>query len=320
MCGIERGIEQSGTRLSTVAYVEREAFPIYNLVAQMEAGMVDTAPIWTDLKTFNAAPFRGKVHGIVGGYPCQGESLAGKRALDKDERYIWNYIRESIPAIDPLFCFFENVPGHLSGTFKYVLKDLQNLGYAVEAGIFSAAEVGATHIRERIFILACSDIRAFRQCLANSGGANGANSKKLKWGTSSTTSLCSNILGNTFVEGLPFRNEQRIIGETARTSEGKKSFRANKIPSVFSNAPRIRSTEGNGNKPSRQLNQNGTQWPAPPGHRQYYYEAPRTAESGLGCTIDGYNFRIDLLRMLGNGVVPQTAAKAWITLTNKMTS
>jgi hypothetical protein len=36
-----------------------------------------------------------------------------------------------------------------------------------------------------------------------------------------------------------------------------------------------------------------------------------------GCTANGYNFRIDILRALGNGVVPQTAELAFKILLNK---
>ncbi|MEM9929953.1 MAG: DNA cytosine methyltransferase, partial [Bacteroidota bacterium] len=168
--GIERGIERTGTKLRVVAYQEREAFVCYNICRQMEASLVDKAPVWTDVKTFNARPFRNRIHGIVGGYPCQGESSAGQRLLEKDPRFLWPAIRRQIRECNPLFCFFENVGSHLSGTFKYVLSDLRNMGYAVEAGVFTAAEVGAPHKRQRVFILAWSNTNEFRQSLANAGG------------------------------------------------------------------------------------------------------------------------------------------------------
>jgi len=58
-------------------------------------------------------------------------------------------------------------------------------------------------------------------------------------------------------------------------------------------------------------------WPALPGQPQYDWEEPRV-ESRVGCTINGYNFREDLLRMEGNAVVEQTSQLAWVTLWNNI--
>ena len=58
-------------------------------------------------------------------------------------------------------------------------------------------------------------------------------------------------------------------------------------------------------------------WPAPPGGAQHSWEAPRTIKPGMGCTVDGYNFREDLLRAFGNSVVEQTAEIAFRDLLKK---
>ena len=166
MLGIERGLTRSGFKHRIIAYVEREAFSAFNLVRQMEKGLVDKAPIWTDIESFDGRPFRNRVHGIVGGYPCQGESRSGRRGLERDERFLWPHIREIVRAVNPLFCFFENVDDHLSGSFQIVLRDLHGMGFQVEAGIYSAIECGAPHYRKRLFALACSDIREMWECLA----------------------------------------------------------------------------------------------------------------------------------------------------------
>jgi len=152
--GLELGLRGVIPNLRTVAYVEVEAFAVANLVGKMEKGQLDAAPIWTDIKTFDARPFRGKVDIITGGYPCQGFSVAGKRLGTKDPRHLWPYIERIIEAVRPVWCFFENVPGHLTLGFPEVYRSLRNLGYSVEAGLFTAAGCGEGHIRERLYILA----------------------------------------------------------------------------------------------------------------------------------------------------------------------
>ena len=63
-----------------------------------------------------------------------------------------------------------------------------------------------------------------------------------------------------------------------------------------------------------------TTWPARPGEEQYEWEEPRVteAQSELGGATHGTQHRVDRLRLLGNGVVPQTAELAWRTLWKKM--
>ena len=60
-----------------------------------------------------------------------------------------------------------------------------------------------------------------------------------------------------------------------------------------------------------------TYWPARPGEPQFEWEEARTIEPRMGSTINGYNFREDLLRALGNSVVEQQAEFAFIDLMNK---
>lgn len=169
--GIERGLERIFPRLRTVAYVEIEAFIVENLLSAMEAGMVAPAPVWTNLKTFNSNPFRNRIHGIIGGYPCQPFSLAGNRKGTEDPRHLWPYIYQIIRSTRPVFCFFENVSGHLSMGYDQVYKGLRDLGYKVECGIYTAEEVGAPQERKRLFILAIlEDTYGDRSWWDNEGG------------------------------------------------------------------------------------------------------------------------------------------------------
>ncbi|MEP0266584.1 DNA cytosine methyltransferase [Dokdonia sp.] len=278
--GLEKGIS-SIIPTRTIAYVEIEAFQNFNLVSAMESGVVDKAPIWTNLKTFDPKPFHNKVHGIVGGYPCQGESLAGKRELWNDDRFLYPHIEQCIDAINPFWCFFENVAGHLSGTFPYVLASLQNLGYSVEAGLFTAEEVGAPHQRKRVFILA---------------------------------------MDNTYIDELQAQRERRLgldgnLLQNCRRKEDTIRFR--ETSKKLANSSSKRNGESSKEYATRKFIKVSNQWPAYPGQQQYEWEAKRAVEPGVDCTVNGYDFRTELLRQYGNGVVSQTASKAFSMLLDK---
>ena len=152
--GIELGFKLAVPNARAICYIENEAFACSILEARMQDKTLDEAPIWTDLKTFDGKPWRGKVDCLTGGYPCQPFSVAGKKLGEKDPRHLWPEIKRLIGEIEPPTCFFENVGGHLRLGFEQVANDLSELGYKVKAGLFTAQEVGAPHKRERLFILA----------------------------------------------------------------------------------------------------------------------------------------------------------------------
>ena len=152
--GIDLGLKRAIPDLRTIAFSEIEGYACANLVAKMEAGLLDAAPIWTNLKTFPWSEFRGKVDILSGGYPCQPFSAAGKRLGTEDPRHLWPFIADGIRLMQPRVCFFENVEGHISLGLRAVIEELGSMGYQVSWGIFSASEVGAPHQRKRIFILA----------------------------------------------------------------------------------------------------------------------------------------------------------------------
>lgn len=155
--GLDMGLMLAEPGFETRCYVEWEEYPRQALVAAMRAGYFAPAPIWDDVTTFDGRPFRGAIDTILAGYPCQPFSLAGKRKGKDDERHLWPDIARIIREIGPRWVFLENVRGHVSQGLETVLRELRDMGWTPSAGLFSAGETGATHERQRIFIVAYAD-------------------------------------------------------------------------------------------------------------------------------------------------------------------
>lgn len=156
LCAGIGGIDLGLARWSrTVCFVEREAFPAACLVARMEEEALDRAPLWDDLRTFDARAWRGAVDLVAGGIPCQPHSVAGKQRGSADERDLWPEFRRILVECGAPLALIENVPGFVrSGGLEAVLGDLAALGFDAEWGDFRASDVGAPHRRERLFLLA----------------------------------------------------------------------------------------------------------------------------------------------------------------------
>lgn len=155
--GLELGLSLALPGYRVVCWVERDAYAASALVARMEEAALDDAPVWSDLASFDGRPWRGAVDIVSAGWPCQPFSVSGKRRGSDDERHLWPHVRRILAETGAPLLFAENVPGHVSLGLDAVYADLRGLGYGVEAGIFSAAEVGASHDRRRLFLLAYAD-------------------------------------------------------------------------------------------------------------------------------------------------------------------
>ena len=156
--GLDLGFRLAHPAARTICYVEREAFPVVNLVAAMEADLLDAAPVWDDLRTFDGRPWRGKVDWLIGGIPCQPYSRAGNRKGASDDRNLWPHCARVVAECRPVGVILENVEGIERYFFDTIWPELQGMGYRVEAGLFSAEEVGAPHQRRRLFALGYADV------------------------------------------------------------------------------------------------------------------------------------------------------------------
>ena len=395
--GIERGLDLAGVEHRVIAHVEIEAFAIANLVAKMEAGKLDAAPVWSNLKTLPVESFRDRVDILTGGYPCQPFSAAGKRLGEEDPRHLWPYICDIIRAVRPVRCFFENVEGHISLGLREVISDLESLGYKVAWGIFSAREVGAPHQRKRVYIMANCDngLSQFSHKEIRTGGDASINGSELmgnsKHHGSSSTQIggsnaenargpekgsedavqSSGASGRSNNESLSRSDtmadsqselSKRTISERDRIGQSEEALgdrSDSEGASSVADTDSTRSREGgisckgaDGSKlvsngqaggtiladpinersqrqPGDGKNVNKRGWFNPKqdgsiseegvlsrGHTAGWWPP----EPRLGRVVDGCANRVDRIRLLGNGVVPQTAAKAWMVLSEELES
>lgn len=308
--GIGLGLKRVFPNLRAIAYVEREGFAVANLVAKMEEGRLDKAPLFTDVKTFPYRKFRGLVDVLSGGFPCQPFSSAGKRDGVEDPRHLFPFIAEGIRQCRPKIVFLENVEGIISAkthdgesVLQYVIRTLEDLDYRATAGIFSASEVGASHQRKRVFIL------GYAGSSKSSRLPNEQREKVLEAGKS----------GETLADPNNSRGHQDRKQSKLWTNRSEQSPR-NRWPSRPGETqqeweePRIVADSFNQRRQKRSIKQTTRDQCCCSSSKQREQTEPE-----LGGTNYGNSSRVDRLRLLGNGVVPATAEKAFRTLIDRLT-
>jgi len=177
---------------------------------------------WGDIREFppNADPalIEGlRVDAIVGGFPCQDISYAGAGAgLSGERSGLFFEALRVVRLLRPRIVLLENVAALLTRGLDRVHGELATLGYRTESHCIPAAAVGAPHIRDRVFVIGCSDAVC---------GRHGKNGVQCKESPDTKTSdrpinFCASALADTNITGpqgrygeeLPERPGQCVIG------------------------------------------------------------------------------------------------------------
>ena len=324
--GLDLGLAIAIPGYRAVGYVERDAFAASILVARMEDAALDQAPVWDDIATFDGHPWRGAVDIVTAGYPCQPFSVAGKRRGADDPRHLWPHVARIIGEVEPPFVFLENVAHHLRLGFPEVAAGLVGMGYRLAAGLFTAAEVGAPHKRERLFILAIRE------------GDELADPARLLWNPvewrepDGDAAAVADAADRQLPQ--PGRQTERRKGPGQpgaglADADGKRRLQAecrqpeNSRPDPcdrnVDDADGARS-QGRGDEPCQHTGERPA-WPPGPhdadGWARYLSCAP-DVEPAVRRGADGLAHRVDRLRLCGNGVVPLVAAHALRTLATQL--
>ena len=91
---------------------------------------------------------------LTAGFPCQPVSLAGRHLGPDDPRWGWPVVARVLRVVRPPVVLLENVPGLLRWGLDTVLGDLAQSGYDAAWRVFAAADVGAPHRRDRLWLVA----------------------------------------------------------------------------------------------------------------------------------------------------------------------
>lgn len=345
--GVVAALDFLGIEHCVLGYCERDAYAASVLMARMEDSALGVAPVWCgNLEDMDRSGFVGRVGLLTAGFPCQPWSAAGKQKGTDDSRWLWPAIREIIAEVRPRMVFLENVPGLVSGCgLNHVLDSLAVLGFDAEWLDLEAAQVGASHKRRRVFILAHARLqhgvvqqRAQRVPEhSGSGGAvadsehserrpehevDGEAHGRDRLGRSGVS------LGNAGSDG-PRESWEPIHGQPeqqpGRADEPRGSGEqvADGIGSRLEIRPSVEDDDGS----QRQAVERDCGIFAPgPSDRERWQriiaERPWLApavESGLRVLVDGNELvvdeaRTDQLRCAGNGVVPLQASVAFVEL------
>jgi DNA (cytosine-5)-methyltransferase 1 len=254
---------------------------------------------------------------LAGGFPCQPVSVAGKRLAQADHRWLWPEFARTIRLLRPRYVLVENVPGLLIRGFGDVLRDLAEAGYDAEWDCVSAADVGAPHLRKRIFLVAYTMRGGSGRTLAEQEGssprlegnsgrngyawhlANVSDSQRTElrdesWRRSGQDGTDTPEPRNDGAAGLLAYSDQEH-GNDGRHGASPLCGERSGTAAIFD----LADTDGPRElQPGRGI---GSQW-GRPGDCDWW-----DVEPNVGRVAHGVPSRVDRLRALGNAVVPQVA-------------
>lgn len=171
--GLSLGLYNAG--LNGIFAVERnkDAFSTlkYNLIERKKHF---SWPNWLEMKNWDInellevhskelATLNGSVDLVVGGPPCQGFSMAGKRKNDDIRNQLMHSYIEFIKLVQPTMLFFENVQGFTVGFKEHkdkqkysdiLVSELHELGYNLDYKIVTMSEYGVPQNRKRFILFA----------------------------------------------------------------------------------------------------------------------------------------------------------------------
>ena len=152
--GIDLGLERAGMTIRW--QVEKDAW-----CRRVLSKHWPDVPKYEDITTLTGHELE-RVDVLAGGFPCQPASVAGTRKGNEDvERWLWPHFGKLIRVLRPRIVLVENVTGLFTvnggAAFGEIIGGLASMRYDYEWDVISAADVGAPHLRKRVWIVAHAD-------------------------------------------------------------------------------------------------------------------------------------------------------------------
>lgn len=234
---------------------------------------------------------------LCGGFPCQDISNAGKRAGITGARSgLWAEFARIIRELRPRYVVVENVGALLVRGLDTVLGDLAAAGYDAEWDVLSAADVGAPHLRRRVFLIAWRADTAVR-------GVEGEQLPSERWQFVADP----NGMGTPVADaGRPERRPRIAAGDNSNGTDAGRQ----ETPSRVGKCCQALADAAGSNSLGERLEGQREGRAAPrstdrPGDGRD--SAWWSTEPDVGRVAHGVRARVDRLRALGNAVVPQCA-------------
>ncbi len=289
----------------TICAVEYDKYAASVLVARQNDGCLEPFPIWDDVRTFDGKPWRGRVDVVSGGFPCQDISCAGTGAgLDGERSGLWGEMARIIREVRPRYVFVENSPMLTSRGLHRVLGDLAEMGFDAEWGVLGADDVGANHIRKRIWINACHPDR-------NSKPAGTINGQAPRMQSMVANAACSRRTKGSNRQSLKIIANGTPKGEARRDNTRGRANLANAAGERCHSRPTTGEQEPPTPLEEGLSDRNRATWRT--GGPFSWWKV----EPDVGRLVDGLASRVDRLKCLGNGQVPAVAATAFKLLSER---
>lgn len=149
--GMDLGFEKAGFDIVWANDFFKEAVESYKK-------NVSKNVVYGDITKIDSSEIPDNIDLVIGGFPCQGFSVANTKRSMRDERnFLYKEMLRIIKDKNPKFFVAENVKGLLSmekgKVFEMIKKDFESLGYKVDAKLLNAAEYGVPQARERLVII-----------------------------------------------------------------------------------------------------------------------------------------------------------------------